>query len=242
LKVISLKYETIFVNDVLFFSSGNIAVGKSTIMSHIASKYLSNLFKVHREPVENWMNIQGFDLLKALYTQSNRWTFTFEMMALLSRIRNHMNAVDNHAAIHVYERSILSCFHVFIQHDLEQKYLNEAEYRILQEHFEHGLNETIDLSKTIILYLDLPPRECYQRINKRSRQSESTINLERLQQLNYHYGQFISNFQSCPIHIIDASQSIDQTCQQVDSILDQVLKQNQIHQMQHDIKSSVLTE
>ncbi|CAF0742056.1 unnamed protein product [Adineta steineri] len=48
---------------------GNIGVGKSTIMSHIASNYSSNLVQVHREPIENWMDIKGFDLLKALYTE-----------------------------------------------------------------------------------------------------------------------------------------------------------------------------
>lgn len=210
-------------------------------MSYIASKYSPNLCQVHREPVENWMNIKGFDLLKVLYTESNRWTFTFEMMALLSRIRNHTNAINNRV-INVYERSILSCFHVFIQHDLEQKYLNNAEYRILHDHFEYGLNKTIDLSKTMILYLDLSPQECFQRIIKRSRVSESTIDYSRLEQLKVHYDRFISNFQSCPVHIVDASQTLEQTYRQIDSLLNQMLKQNQIHLLQHDIKSSILTE
>jgi len=221
--------------------SGNIAVGKSTIMSHIASTYPSNLVQVHREPVENWMNINGFDLLKALYTESNRWTFTFEMCALLSRIKNHTNAINNHH-INVYERSILSCFHVFIRHDLEEKYLNEAEYRILQDHFEYGLQKTMDLSKTVILYFDVSPKECFERIKKRSRESESSIDLKRLEQLKYHYDEFIKNFKLCPIQIIDASQSIEQTYQKVDSILLQYIKQNQINDMTHNIQSSIITE
>jgi deoxyadenosine/deoxycytidine kinase len=197
-------------------------------MSHIASTYPSNLVQVHCEPVENWMNIKGFDLLKALYTESNRWTFAFEMKALLSRIKNHTNALHNHH-IHVYERSILSCFHVFIQNDLTQKYLNEAEYRILQDHFEYGLKQTMDLSTTAILYFDLSSQECFQRIVKRSRQSELNIDLQRLEQLKHHYDKFIHHFNLCPVKIIDTSQSIEHTYQQVDSLLTEFIKQNQIN-------------
>ncbi len=217
---------------------GNIGAGKSTIMSHIASTYPSNLIQVHREPVENWMNIKGFDLLKALYNESNRWTFAFEMTALLSRIKNHTKTVNNHH-IHVYERSILSCFHVFIQHDLEEKYLNDAEYRILQDHYEYGLQKSMDLSTTAIIYFDLPPKECLDRIRKRSRQSETNIDLKRLEQLKYHYDKFIQNFKLCPVHIIDASQSIEKTYQQVDSILIQSIKQNQINDK---TRSPIITE
>jgi deoxyadenosine/deoxycytidine kinase len=225
----------------LIYFLGNIGAGKSTVISHIESIYPSNLVQIHREPVENWMNIKGFDLLKALYTESNRWTFAFEMTALLSRIKNHLNAVNNHH-IHVYERSILSCFHVFIRHDLEEKYLNDAEYRILQDHFEYGLQKTMDLSKTVILYFDVSPKECFERIKKRSRESESSIDLKRLEQLKYHYDEFIHHFKLCPIQIIDASKSIEETCQQADSILTQFIRQNQINDITHNTQSSIITE
>jgi deoxyadenosine/deoxycytidine kinase len=195
-------------------------------MSHIASTYPSSLVQVHREPVENWMNINGFDLLKALYTESRRWTFAFEMTALLSRIKNHTYALSNDR-IHVYERSILSCFHVFIDHDLQQNYLNEAEHGILRDHFEYGLQKTMDLSTTAILYFDLPPEQCFQRIMQRSRQSEASIDLQRLEQLKHHYDKFIHNFKLCPVKIIDASQSVEQTCQQIDVLLQQYITQNE---------------
>ena len=204
---------------------GNIGVGKSTIMSYIASKYPSNLVQVHCEPVENWMDIKGFDLLNALYTESNRWTFTFELTALLSRIRNHMNSRSNHH-INIYERSILSCFNVFIDHDREQNYLNDVEYRILQNHYEYGLEKTIDLSSTAILYFDLPPKQCYERIVKRSRQSESSVDLERLEKLKHHYDKFIKNFNMCPVKVIDASQTLERTCEQIDTLLSEMITSN----------------
>jgi len=156
-------------------------------------------------------------------------------------LKNHINAVNNHH-IHVYERSILTCFHVFIQHDLEQKYLNEVEYKILQDHFEYGLKKTMDLSKTLILYFDLSPNECFERIIKRSRESESSLDLKRLEQLKYHYDEFIHNFKLCPVQIIDASQSIEQICQQIDSILTQFIKQNPINDTTHNTQSSIITE
>lgn len=184
------------------------------------------------------MNTSGFDLLKALYTESNRWAFAFEISALLARIKNHSSAMNNHR-LHIHERSLLSCFHVFIRHDLEQKYLNDAEYRILQDHFEFGLRNFVDLSTTAILYFDLPPKDCYDRILKRSRSSELSIDLKRLDQLKLHYDDFIYHFKACPIHFINASQSIEQTCQQVDAILNEYLQRNQ----QHDTtQSSIMAE
>ena len=217
------------MNENVSYVSGNIAAGKSTIISHIASTYPSSLVHVHREPVDSWMNIQGFDLLKALYTDSRRWTFAFEMNALLSRIKNHGKAMSN--TLNIYERSILSCFHVFIRHDRKEKYLNEMEYRILQEHFEYGLTRTMDLSSTVILYLDLPPKDCFERIVQRSRHSELTVDLKRLEQLNDHYDAFIRNFHLCPIKIIDASQSIEQISKQVDRVLNPLLQQDGVSHM-----------
>ena len=199
-------------------------------MSHIASTYPSHLVQVHYEPVENWTNIKDFDLLKALYTESHRWTFAFEMTALLSRLKNHTNSVNNHC-IHVYERSILSTFHVFIRHDLKEKYLNQAEYKILEDHLEYGLQKVMDLSKTVIFYFDLSPRECLERIIKRSRPSESTIDLKRLEQLKYYYDDFMLNFNLCPIKTINASQPIEKMYQQINFLLNQFVKENQNNDM-----------
>lgn len=170
------------------------------------------------------MNIKGFDLLKALYSESQRWTFAFEMSALLSRIKHHTNALTQ--AINVYERSILSSFHVFIQNDLAENYLNPAEHRILQDHFEYGLKKTLDLSSTAILYFDLSAEECFKRITERGRSSEANIELRRLKQLKFYYDQFIERFDQCPIIKIDARQSKEQVCHQVDTILQQYLSAN----------------
>jgi thymidylate kinase len=97
----------------------------------------------------------------------------------------------------------------------------------------------MDLSTTAILYFDLSPKECLDRIRKRSRQSETNIDLKRLEQLKYHYDKFIQNFKLCPVQIIDASQSIEQTYQEVDSILTQFIKQNQINDK---TQSPIITE
>lgn len=199
-------------------------MGKSTIMSYIASTYPSNRVRVHQEPIVDWMNFKGFDLLRALYTESHRWTFAFEMSALLSRIQNHTDALQN--AINVYERSILSCFHVFIQNDLAENYLNQAEYRILQDHFEFGLKKTIDLSNTVILYFDLSPEQCFKRIVERSRSSEFNIDLQRLEQLKSYYDRFTDNFTQCPIIKINAEKSKEEIYREIDSILHQYLNES----------------
>ena len=57
---------------------GNLGAGKTTLLSLLQ-------IPVIREPVEEWQNFGGQDILKRYYHDPKRWAFTFQLHALHSR-------------------------------------------------------------------------------------------------------------------------------------------------------------
>ena len=58
---------------------GNIGAGKSTLISYL------NLLTI-KEPVDEWLNIGGQNLLQKYYEDPKRWGLTFQLNAIHSRI------------------------------------------------------------------------------------------------------------------------------------------------------------
>ncbi|CAF1629288.1 unnamed protein product, partial [Didymodactylos carnosus] len=201
----------------------NIAAGKTTVLNHIQSKYPN--IEVKTEPIDHWTNVKGFNLLEALYTQSERWTFTFEFYALLCRVKDYQLASNNHNnnKIKCFERSLLSNKHVFIRHAYNEQSLNEVEYELLNQYFEYALTK-IDYSQTAILFLDLIPEQCYERLIKRARDAEKIIDLKRLEKLHHYYDDFLKKIDICEVKRIDAAQPVEDVFKQVDCVLDELVQ------------------
>ena len=70
---------------------GNIGSGKSTLLEHLKTYYSNNdnvLFL--REPVNEWNNIKdekGETILAKFYAEQEKYSFTFQMMAYISRLK-----------------------------------------------------------------------------------------------------------------------------------------------------------
>ena len=67
----------------IFALEGNIGAGKTTIMK-IIGQYFSSVEFVE-EPVKQWQNLGGMNLLDAFYTDPQRWGFTFEFYSMLRK-------------------------------------------------------------------------------------------------------------------------------------------------------------
>lgn len=57
---------------------GNLGAGKSTLLSFLNVKTI-------KEPVEEWSNVAGANILERYYNDPKRWAFTFQLNALHSR-------------------------------------------------------------------------------------------------------------------------------------------------------------
>ena len=161
----------------IFALEGNIGAGKTTIMK-IIGDYFSQVEFVE-EPVKQWQNLGGMNLLDAFYTDPQRWGFSFEFYSMLTKIQALLNAAKSDKPIIVIERSILSN-KVFMDLSHELGKLEEMEYRMLMNTYDFYL-EHVYPQLSGIIYLDTPVDECIKRITKRNRGEECGIERSYLQ-------------------------------------------------------------
>ena len=163
----------------IYALEGNIGAGKTTIMKIIGQHFTSVEFV--EEPVSQWQNLGGMNLLDAFYSDPQRWGFSFEFFSMLSKIKALLNAANSDKPVIVIERSILSN-KVFMDLSHELGKLEEMEYRMLLNTYDFYLQHVYPQLSGII-YLDTPVDECIKRITKRNRGEECSIERSYLQSL-----------------------------------------------------------
>ena len=163
----------------IYALEGNIGAGKTTIMKIIGQYFISVEFV--EEPVSQWQNLGGMNLLDAFYSDPKRWGFSFEFFSMLSKIKALLNAANSDKPVIVIERSILSN-RVFMDLSHELGKLEEIEYTMLMNTYHFYLQHVYPQLSGII-YLDTPVDECIKRITKRNRGEECTIERSYLQSI-----------------------------------------------------------
>ena len=155
----------------IYALEGNIGAGKSTIMKIISNQFHDVEFV--EEPVKNWQNLGGLNLLDAFYCDPKRWGFSFEFYSMLTKIQALLKAADSDKPIIIIERSILSN-KVFMDLSNDLGKLDKMEYAMLINTYNFYL-ENVYPQIAGIIYLDTPVDECIRRITKRNRGEECTI-------------------------------------------------------------------
>lgn len=96
-KIRSLKSVKVYVE-------GNIGVGKSSVLDLLSSKGVM----VIKEPVQEWKNFEGYNMLGIFYSNPGDWAMTFQVMVMITMWG--FKCVSKQV---VYERSPYSAVHVF---------------------------------------------------------------------------------------------------------------------------------
>ena len=71
---------------------GNIGSGKTTFLEHF-NKH--NKVEVVTEPVEEWRNVGGHNLLQLMYENPSRWSHIFQSYVQLTMTQNHVRKISN---------------------------------------------------------------------------------------------------------------------------------------------------
>ena len=175
---------------------GNIGSGKSTLLRHLnsVSSLKNNKPKwiFLQEPVEDWENIrdkEGTTMLQKFYNNQEKYAFSFQIMAYISRLAKLKKAVDeNPGAIIVTERSLLTDKHVFAKMLYDSEKIEEVNYQIYQKWFDTFVN---DYPISGFVYVNTEPTVCCERVNKRSRNGEDTISIEYLKSCHEYHSQMM---------------------------------------------------
>lgn len=172
---------------------GNIGSGKSTIVHKLKDKYgyKSNICFL-QEPVDIWEKITdefGTPILSLYYDNQEKYAFSFQMMAYISRLQLLKKAVEDGYDIIISERSLETDKHIFAKMLYNENKIKHVEYQIYLKWFDefHKM-----FPKEHIVYIKTTPEIAYNRVNKRAREGEN-IPIEYLEKCHKYHEDWITN-------------------------------------------------
>lgn len=172
----------------IYSIEGNIGSGKSTLIKIMKEIYKDNeYFYFLEEPVSEWGKIKdrkGETILSKFYANQQKYAFSFQMMAYISRISALKKAVKDHPEkIIMCERSVFTDRNVFAQMLYDSGNIEDVELEIYQKWFNEFIEE---IPVSGVIYVKASPEVSYNRVIKRNRDGE-TIPLDYLRKCHeYH--------------------------------------------------------
>ena len=154
------------------YIEGNIAAGKSTLLK-ILQNELDMDAECVPEPLEEWTNFKGHNLLASMYSK-NPQAFILQTFIQLTMAKIQLTPPTTR--IKITERSLLSERYVFIEALKTQKLISDLEYNILIEWFDFLQSRTTPVSE--IIYLRTNPDAAFLRLRSRARLEESLTTLK----------------------------------------------------------------
>ena len=174
---------------------GNIGAGKSTLLTQIRNK----LHDIHivDEPVGQWTalkNAEGKNLLELFYEDKKRWAYTFQNCAILTRLKNIQDAVENLDStmkgpqIIITERSVLTDKQVFAEMLRDSGDIDPLEWELYESWFNiFGKKYPV----RGIIYVSTSANTSKDRIHIRNRQGEDRIGIDYLDALDNQHKKWV---------------------------------------------------
>lgn len=196
---------------------GNIGSGKSSFLSYLKEfnkgQEVGNVqkFIFVDEPVDQWLQIRdgetGESIFEKFYKDKHKYSFSFQMMAFISRFSILRKAIkENPNSIIITERCLYTDKYVFAKMLYDNKMMEDVNYQIYCKWFEE-FSQEIQMSK--IIYIQTDPEICLERINKRNRTGEDTIELDYLNLCFRYHEDMIIELREKNIEVIVLNGNVD---------------------------------
>ena len=174
---------------------GNIGCGKSTFLQELKKEVkiqkLNNIIFL-QEPVDQWskINVNGVTILERFYEDPEKYAFSFQMMAYISRLSLLKTTIrENPDAVIVTERSLYTDKNIFAKMLFDDKKIDPYSYQIYNMWFDEF---TKNLPEHKYVYLESSPDIITSRIKKRDRTGENNISIDYLINCHkYHQEMFV---------------------------------------------------
>ena len=194
-------------NTILASVEGGIGSGKSTLLGYLRQH--STQFVYVDEPLSKWdqfKDASGQTILQKFYADPTKYGFSFQIMALLSRMTAIRTAIkENPGKIIITERCLHTDKLVFARMLNEAKHIEDVNYQIYQSCFNTFITEC---PVSAIIYVKTEPQTCQNRISKRSRAGEEAIPLEYLQSCDQYHEMMMEEL-DLPTLILDGNVNIE---------------------------------
>lgn len=181
-------YNMFSVNNKLIISiDGNIGSGKSTFLNILKNKY-SDQFYFAKEPVDEWLDVNGVNFLEKFYQDKKRWGYTFQNYAYITRIKELMNGINSDKNIIITERSIYTDKYIFAEMLKDDEFMTKFELDLYNTWFNQ-----FDIKINGQIYIRTELDNCYDRIQNRNRDGENTIDKNYLCNLELRHENWLLN-------------------------------------------------
>lgn len=211
---------------------GNIGSGKSTLLEKLRNHYKDNKHVIFlREPVDEWEKIkdtEGTTMLKKFYSDTTKYSFAFQMMAYISRLKILRDTVKNLTSnnidnknneyIIITERSLYTDKYVFAKMLYDDNKIEDVCYSIYLNWFDEFVE---DFPISYSIYVNALPEKCYERIHIRAREGEEFIKLSYLENCHIYHEEFINNIKTKKL-VLDGNVNIYENEQIVEQWLEQI--------------------
>jgi deoxyadenosine/deoxycytidine kinase len=220
------------MKNIIISIEGNIGSGKSTLLAALRQRYsvptspFSVLFL--KEPVDDWETIQdeyGVTMLEKFYADQTKYSFSFQMMAYISRLQLLKSALKGrNNTIIVTERSLYTDRFVFAKMLYDTGKIERVNYAIYLKWFD-SFAEDFPLHK--VIYVRADPDICLTRIKKRQRAGEGNISMDYLRICDeYHQDMLCVENAGMPANrhqlVLDGNKDIYESTHVLDQWLRQV--------------------
>jgi len=166
---------------------GNIGSGKTTLLENLRRELKTCIFL--KEPVDEWAKItdeRGVTILEKFYEDQSKYAFSFQTMAYISRLKLLRETIcdleskyKNMNFTIITERSLHTDKMVFAKMLYDSGKMEPINYQIYLSWFD-AFSRDYPVHK--VVYVKTDPAICFDRICKRSREGETNIPLEYLEE------------------------------------------------------------
>lgn len=168
---------------VLISIEGNIGSGKSTLINKLKEKYKEldeNKILFLKEPVDEWIDIKdknGKNMIECFYGDQEKYSFSFQMMAYISRLSLLKNALKKNPDVIITERTLFTDRYVFAKLLRDNNKISIENYTIYIKWFD----EFIDMLPEVhFIYLRTEPSIAKKRVLNRNRVGEESLTVDYL--------------------------------------------------------------
>jgi len=133
--------------------------------------------------VSSWQQEFDENLLDLFYSDMQRWAFTFQLAAFITRAKTWKEILEktDHSRV-ILERSIFCDRYVFAKNCYQSGLMKKTEWQLYCKMWD-WLQGNYCIEPDKIVYLKVAPYTCYHRILSRARDEETAIPIEYLKAL-----------------------------------------------------------
>lgn len=166
---------------------GSIGAGKTTLLKRLENETFPVKHILFYEPVDDWSSFipRGSDLslFELYYANKQKYGFTFQMYILQSRFQSMLKVIsENPDKLIICERCHITDCHIFAKMLYQGKIITEIEYEIYNRWYNMVcgvINKRVDS----FIYLRVTPELCMERIAKRNRRGEESMESSYIEKL-----------------------------------------------------------